>query len=339
MSQSLKYTVQSGDSLSEIAANINASAGIGYQDIVTANGLADANAIQVGQSLKIPFTDKAGQWIYVVMSGDNLSAIADSINASQGVTWQEIATANNDLDPDSIQVGQVLTIPKEGEQITPTEPVDLPEAEYIGYWDWTYETSQPLVGANIGIAFSGWGNVGDAVSQSAHLKDQLLGEKFLSLGGGDKKTGPFTQAFLQEIEQAITDGTFAGYDGLAYDIEVGESGLADAFAQSFSTAQAHGFKVLVTISHSAPYDIDDAADLMKGFFPDTNIDYMSPQLYTNGKETENDYADPLLSWAAYADCKSKVIPSIVTASMYPDAEQYFAEQGVTTHGYIQWQQV
>ena len=343
MPSALHYTVQSGDSLSKIADQLNASAGIQAQTIIDANALTNPDAISVGQALKIPLVTGSGDWVYTVMAGDSISAIVDAITACKGVTWHQIEQENQLADANQIQVGLVLSISAQaGTESEPAETeisADLPEAEYMGYWDWTWSSSKALAGANISIAFSGWANIDNAVSESAHLKDQLLGEKYISLGGGSKKTGAFTQSFLTDIDSAIQNGTFAGYDGLAYDIEVGDGGLGDAFAQSFKLAKEHGFKVLVTVSHSAPYGIPDAADLMQGFFGDENIDLISPQLYTTGKETSNSYEDPALSWSAYADSKAKIIPSIVNASMYVDAEAYFAQQGVATSGYIQWQQV
>ncbi len=51
------YTVKSGDTLSAIALHYYGSAGkTSYMKIAEANGLADANKIQVGQKLKIPGT-------------------------------------------------------------------------------------------------------------------------------------------------------------------------------------------------------------------------------------------------------------------------------------------
>jgi nucleoid-associated protein YgaU len=53
------YTVKAGDTLSHIALHYYGSAGkISYMKIAEANGIADANKIQVGQQLKIPGTTK-----------------------------------------------------------------------------------------------------------------------------------------------------------------------------------------------------------------------------------------------------------------------------------------
>jgi nucleoid-associated protein YgaU len=53
------YTVKSGDTLSHIALHYYGDAGkTSYMKIAEANGIADANKIQVGQQLKIPGTTK-----------------------------------------------------------------------------------------------------------------------------------------------------------------------------------------------------------------------------------------------------------------------------------------
>lgn len=205
-----------------------------------------------------------------------------------------------------------------------------------GYWCQTWESVTPLPGATLGIAFSGWAAPDSAISNSASTKDKLVGAKLISLGGGNKN-GAFSAGVLEAIDAAIKGGDFAGYDGIAYDVEEGDSGLSQAFATSFAAAKAAGFKVLVTVSHSAPYGISDAPALMKGFFADDSIDLLSPQLYTGGNETQNDYAttDGVL-WTEYAAAKAAVIPSIVSADLYPSAQTYFSGQGVELQGYIQW---
>ncbi|MBF0324720.1 MAG: hypothetical protein HQL42_06560 [Alphaproteobacteria bacterium] len=168
------------------------------------------------------------------------------------------------------------------------------------------------------------------------MVDDLVGTKYLSLGGG-KDTGHITAASLQATNAAIAAGSFSGYQGLAYDIEEGDGGLAALFAQSFAAAKAASLKVLVTVSHSAPYGIPDAAQLMAGFFQDGNIDFLSPQLYTNGTEATNDWETTAgVTWQSYATAKAAVIPSIVTASLYTDAQTALAQAGVTTQGYVVW---
>lgn len=176
-----------------------------------------------------------------------------------------------------------------------------------------------------------------ALQQSAAVLDSVPEVRYLTLGGGNQN-GAFTQSALQAITAAIEAGQFAAYAGVAYDVEEGDSGLGAAFAASFAAAKAQGLKVLVTVSYSEPYGISDAASLMQGFFADDNIDYLSPQLYTSGTETQNDYTAVGVSWEKYTTTKASVTPSIVQADMYADAQNYFAQQGVTLGGFVQWSQ-
>ena len=55
---------------------------------------------------------------YTVVAGDTLSGIAKKV----GVTVKELAQFNGITDPNVIQVGQVLKIPKPGEVVVTTAP-------------------------------------------------------------------------------------------------------------------------------------------------------------------------------------------------------------------------
>jgi hypothetical protein len=146
-----------------------------------------------------------------------------------------------------------------------------------------------------------------------------------------------TPSFLDHITRAISDGRFAAYDGIAYDVEEGEGGLASHFTQSFAAAKAANLKVLVTVSHSAPYGIPDASVLMKSFFQEENIDFLSPQLYTTGNESSNDFGITNgFGWDHYRNARSNIVPSIVDASYYDDARNHLNELGIRLAGFIQW---
>jgi uncharacterized membrane protein/LysM repeat protein len=92
------YTVQPGDTLTSIAARF----ALGLDDILKANGMAEAGPIRAGQQLRIPGV------AYTVRAGDTLEAIA----AAYGVSVMAIIAANGIRDANSIYVGQVLFIPK-----------------------------------------------------------------------------------------------------------------------------------------------------------------------------------------------------------------------------------
>lgn len=107
------YTVQSGDTLSEIARDY----GTTVDSLVSANNISDANFIVTGQTLTIPGTnggsdDSGGSEdtsssSYTVQSGDTLSVIA----SDYGTTVDALVSANNISNPNLIYVGQVIEIP------------------------------------------------------------------------------------------------------------------------------------------------------------------------------------------------------------------------------------
>ena len=125
------YTVQSGDSLSKIAAKV----GVTSREIAELNNIKDANKIRLGQKLVLPSyaqpvpggTAKpeakpvakkapvkvessapavAGSGEYVVRSGDSLSKIA----VRNGTTVKALREVNQ-LKSDSIRIGQKLKLP------------------------------------------------------------------------------------------------------------------------------------------------------------------------------------------------------------------------------------
>ena len=103
------YVIQPGDTLTGIAA----SHGTTVAAIADANGIADPNKIQAGQTITIPGGSAApapAQRRYIVQPGDTLWAIAAS-QLGDGARYGEIAAANGIGNPDNIQAGQSLLIP------------------------------------------------------------------------------------------------------------------------------------------------------------------------------------------------------------------------------------
>jgi len=104
------YVVQPGDTLDGIASQV----GIAASSLAAWNNLTDPDQITLGQVLRLaapaapaakPAPPPSGT--YVVQSGDTLSSIAVQF----GLTTDQLASANGLSDPNSIVIGQKLSVP------------------------------------------------------------------------------------------------------------------------------------------------------------------------------------------------------------------------------------
>lgn len=120
------YTVEAGDTLSKIAKEH----GLSYHDLAVYNNIEDPNYIEVGQVIKLPpqqevqiesepvktdsslIKDEITGDEYCVKPGQTLSVIASEL----GISYQELAAYNNIENPNLIEVGQILKIPKKVEE-------------------------------------------------------------------------------------------------------------------------------------------------------------------------------------------------------------------------------
>ena len=108
--ESIFYTVKSGDTLSEIASQY----GTTVQELVNINNLTNANLIYPGQILRIATnstiqgseTRGTGSIIYTVQRGNTLRQIAKAY----GVTVKHIVEINNIQNPNLIYPGEKLRI-------------------------------------------------------------------------------------------------------------------------------------------------------------------------------------------------------------------------------------
>jgi len=213
-------------------------------------------------------------------------------------------------------------------------------ADVAGVYYWSWSGSGVNVSyTNLDVAFSGWVDSDQAISESASVLPHLQGDKYISIGGGNAN-GRWTANFVNKVASYCSNNKFSAYHGVVFDVEEGDSGLSSAFANAFAACKSRGFKVLVTVSGSAPYGINDAAALMQSFFPNKNIDYLSPQLYASGNEKSNDYGTNAgVQYTEWAKSVPQVIPSIVSANLYADARSVFQSRfGVKTAGYVRWSQ-
>jgi uncharacterized protein YkwD len=100
------HTVQAGDTLVDIAAKYDTS----VEGLKLANNIANPQALQVGQELIIPagtvrFDTPTS--IHIIESGDTFNRLA----FLYGSTIEDIVTANPDLEPTALRIGQQVIVP------------------------------------------------------------------------------------------------------------------------------------------------------------------------------------------------------------------------------------
>ena len=102
------YSVQSGDTLSAIAVRTGSS----VSALVSLNRLVNANQIRVGQSILVPAAveSRGNTTTYTVRRNDTLYSLARTYNTTVGV----LMWLNGITNPNSIRIGQVLTVPGTG---------------------------------------------------------------------------------------------------------------------------------------------------------------------------------------------------------------------------------
>jgi peptidoglycan endopeptidase LytF len=105
---SFPYTIKAGDTLYELARTYNTT----VEAIMAINPGIDPYNLQIGQVICIPESDKPphkcdGHY-YVVRPGDTLYTISKKYNVSVA----KLIEANPGIDPNNLQVGQLICIPK-----------------------------------------------------------------------------------------------------------------------------------------------------------------------------------------------------------------------------------
>jgi len=241
-------------------------------------------------------------------------------------------------------------------QNNPTPQPDVDDEVIKGYYAWSWNSPMAVGPAdtNLGVYFNGWSNVDNALAEmnANNINDTTLqGVKYFSFGGGNHN-GVINADNLQVLINDLSKLTAAGFEGVMFDVEKvrgSAASLNPVFASAFAAVKAAGMKVAITVSHTAPYDCDtpqDAVDFVRAFVADTNVDIISPQLYTSGHEAAADYAvtgscaAAGCDWSLYQDMHAgmKFVPSLANRNQYTSVKNHFSQMGITCKGYIQWQQ-
>lgn len=234
--------------------------------------------------------------------------------------------------------------------------LSMVSGEQRGYYSWSWGSgSTGPSNATLGVAFTGWVSVQQAIDDYSFDSESccpaLAGVGMLSLGGGNAN-GRFTvNALTDDISKNMAAIAAAGYGGVCFDIEEAAGSSADlipAFTAAFAAAKAENLFVQVTSSHSAPYLTDSAevaVDLIKLFCSDSNVDEISPQLYSSGTETEPDFGETSscveagCTWELYQGCTANFVPSLVDETHLAATSDYFSTNyGIDVAGFYQWAQ-
>lgn len=213
-------------------------------------------------------------------------------------------------------------------------PPLTPLTYLTGYWMWTWGGEgggNPPAICDIGIRFGGEVPK-TAIDNNINMASSLTSrEKFLNLGGG-LETGIWQLTDFDYINSQLSNIKSKGWTGLCFDIEVCTPGVSfvNAFANCFAKCKAVGLKVLVTMSHTIPYQCQSGSgqgmDLVNSWIKDANIDYLSPQLYTEGHTLEP------TDLSMFSTAIAKIVPSIPYDTDWNNIQNL----GIVPAGYLAW---
>ncbi|NMA03550.1 MAG: LysM peptidoglycan-binding domain-containing protein, partial [Clostridiales bacterium] len=122
-----EYTIKAGDTFFTLAQRFNTTVAA----IQRANPNVDPNRLQIGQVICIPGTEPtppgrcpSGTFEYTIKAGDTFFTLAQRFNT----TVAAIQRANPNVDPNRLQIGQVICIP--GTEPTPPGKCPSGTSEY-----------------------------------------------------------------------------------------------------------------------------------------------------------------------------------------------------------------
>jgi chitinase len=255
-------------------------------------------------------------------------------------------------------------------------------ADIKGYymWSWAGLSTGPNDSTDA-VYFSGFNDYDTAINQmSKNPMYTMRGGRrddrnvWFTFGGGNAK-GELSVENINDFTKKIKDVKRNGFYGVMWDIEWvrGKAGscakdtrgsIREALRKAFAKVKKAGLDNAITVSHTAPYKtgVDketgreyispkDQVDLMKALLKDSNVDIISPQLYTRGDETDPDFAATgscasTCGWDLYKHMHDgmKFVPSIVNPSHYEATKEGFEDINKNLNldlkcsGYFVWEQ-
>ncbi|MCF6464492.1 LysM peptidoglycan-binding domain-containing protein [Clostridium sp. Cult2] len=113
------YTIRPGDTFYKLSQQF----GVSVEAIMRANPGVDPNNLQIGQVICIPqmappVPPCPNGFYYTIRPGDTIFALSQRF----GVSVQAIINANPGIDPNNLQIGQVICIPQMAPPIPPLPP-------------------------------------------------------------------------------------------------------------------------------------------------------------------------------------------------------------------------
>ena len=204
-----------------------------------------------------------------------------------------------------------------------------------GYYNWTWGGDgggNPTGDWNIGILFGGEDPVTAITNNISNSYKISAPIKYLNLGGGDNPNG-WSLDSITYVNNNLQNIKNNKWNGICFDIEACPPNVSfvSAFQQCFANCKKMGLEVLVTFSGIIPWSCKTGSgqgnDLVNAWINDSNIDYISPQLYDGDGKILVKY-----DLTQFANAKGKVIPSLPYAKDWNSIQNL----GIKPDGYLVW---
>ncbi len=246
-------TVKSGDTLYALAAANNVS----VDDLVSANKIADANLIHVGQKVELPGSSSAqsaapaketatksvsNNGSYTVKAGDSLWAIANA----NGMTLSELLNANPDLQASSvIYVGDQINFSKSAVAVKPAASQAVSEVNVKA----TVQQSAATSAANAKAAAESVAAQQSAATSAANAKaaaESVAAQQSAATSAANAKAAAESVAAQQSAATSAANAKVAAESAAAQSAAtsaanaktVAESAAAESAATSAANAKA-----------------------------------------------------------------------------------------------------